>query len=146
MSTAEDFAEVIAVLFSNCQEKENRYVRKYGISIVDGRCLRILHTHKSLTVNHLAQHMTLTSSRITRIVDRLVEKKLVIRRACTSDRRIFNLLLTAAGKKLAAVIIEDSIRIHEEILASFSPEDRVNVIRILKKLNNSVEKWLKQHV
>jgi len=144
MSNAEKLADIITQLFMHCQEKEAKHVAQYGVSIADARCLRILYEHQPLTVNHLAFQMSLTSSRITRIIDRLVRKQLVLREAGTNDRRIFNLSLTPKGAKLAETLIADNLKIHEEILAHFPKADHSAMFNLLKKLNCAVEDWLKK--
>lgn len=52
----------------------------------------------TLRLNDLAARVLLTKSGMTRLVDRLEEGGLVERRACPSDRRGQNAVLTAAGR------------------------------------------------
>ena len=42
MPLAEQLADIISRLFTHCQEKDSRFVAKYGVSFVESRCLRIL--------------------------------------------------------------------------------------------------------
>lgn len=135
---------LIAELFSHCQEKEARLVNRFTVSIADSRSLRILGEHRVLTVNHLAQCMALSSSRVTRIIDRLVAKKLVRRESDPSDRRIFNLSLTPAGEQIARALDAEYKKIHEEILALLPPESQSSIFDSLKLLNQAVSTWLKQ--
>ncbi len=142
-SFATRLADITSRLFFNCQEKEIRYVTKYGVSTVEFRCLRFLHENEQLTVNQLAQLMALTSSRITRIVDGLVTKKLVKRESGQSDRRTYNLSLTSKGQKLSLAMIIDHTKMHQEILQSIPSEDQSSMLENLEYLNIAVEKWLK---
>jgi DNA-binding MarR family transcriptional regulator len=141
-STSMDLAEIISRLFSNCHEKELRHVSKYGVSIVEFRCLRALYDRNGITVNALAREMSLTSSRVTRIIDGLVRKKLVTREIGTNDRRIYNLHLTPRGKSLSLEMIEDYRNIHEQILNKIPASQRAQMIENLKRLNGAVELWL----
>jgi MarR family 2-MHQ and catechol resistance regulon transcriptional repressor len=135
-------ADITSRLFANCQEKEYRHATKYGISIVEFRCIRVLVETEPLTVNQLAQHMSLTSSRITRIVDGLVDKKLVSRMTGESDRRVYYLSLTKKGKELARNLIQNYIKIHDDIIKSINKEYQPIMLDALKKLNDAVENWL----
>lgn len=144
-SFAERLADITSRLFFNCQEKETKYVTKYGVSTVEFRCLRFLYDNESLTVNQLAQLMALTSSRITRIIDGLVEKKLVVRESGKEDRRVYHLSLTNKGKKLSAAMIEDHTKMHEEILESIPAENHLMMFENLEHLNEAVGKWLKSN-
>ena len=137
-----DLAEVTSLLFTNCHEKESRHASKYRLSVVEFRCIRILHSKKKLTVNQLAQEMCLTSSRVTRIIDGLVAKKLVNRVSGENDRRVYNLSLTSKGEKLANESIQDHIKIHEEIIHHIPEEYHQSMLEMLKKLNEAVECWL----
>jgi DNA-binding MarR family transcriptional regulator len=73
-------SEITSQLFANCFEKETRHAAKFGLSIVESRCLRMIFDHPHLPVKDLAKYMVLSSSRITRIIDGMVDKKLVKRR------------------------------------------------------------------
>lgn len=140
-----ELAEITAQLFSHCQEKENRHVAKYGVSIGEFRCLKIVFQQKELTVNQVAQKMSITSSRVTRIVDGLVAKELMRRITPENDRRIFNLSLTPKGEKLAAELIQEHIRIHEKIIRQIPTESQKSVIELLGQLNRAVESWLNEN-
>ena len=139
-----ELAEITSLLFANCNEKENRHATKYGVSIVETRCVRTLHEKKQLTVNQLAQEMSLTSSRVTRIIDGLVAKEMVVRESGEKDRRVYNLSLTSEGEKLANNLNQDHIKIHEEIINNVPEKYHHLMIEILKQLNKAVESWLEK--
>ncbi len=71
--------ETTSLLFVNCNEKEFRHAVKYGLSALEFRCVRKLLEKGQLTVNQMAQKLSLASSRVTRIIDGLAAKKLVNR-------------------------------------------------------------------
>ncbi len=141
-SFAVEVAEITSLLFHNCQVKELKCARMHGISPIQSLYLRILHAKHGLTVNQLASEMKVTSGRITRITDSLVEKRLVVREVGENDRRIFNLHLTPTGKTLVPRILEDYEKIHESILSEFPEEHRSSLLTVLQFLNASVEKWI----
>jgi DNA-binding MarR family transcriptional regulator len=64
-------ADIVFRLFTNCQKKEERFVSNYEISAVEFRCIWFLNEQKETSVKELAQKMSLSSSRITRIIDGL---------------------------------------------------------------------------
>lgn len=122
-----------------------RHVAKFGVSTVEFRCLKILYENEPLTVNQLAQLMSLTSSRITRIIDGLVQKKIVNRESGKEDRRIYYLSLTSKGKKLSATMINDYDQMHSAILQNIPEEHHQSLLDILNYLNTAVEKWLESN-
>ena len=139
---ASQLADITALLFTNCQSKELQHAENYRLSIMQFRCLRILHSFKTLTVNQLANEMHLTSGRITRIVDGLVKKELVQRNTDEHDRRYFHLALTPEGRKLTSKMIDDYHNIHKEIIANVPEDSREMLIEMLSILNTAVEDWL----
>ncbi|UCE07343.1 MAG: MarR family transcriptional regulator, partial [bacterium] len=140
-----ELAEITSLLFANCNEKEARHATKYGVSIVESRCIRKLREKKQLTVNQMAQEMSLTSSRVTRIIDSLVAKKMVVRESGANDRRVYNLSLTPKGEKLANDLIQDHIKIHEQIINNVPEKYHHLMIEILQQLNKAVEAWLENN-
>jgi len=91
---ADIMTELTLRLFQNCREREARHAQKFGVAIAEFRCLRILYIFKSLSMNQLAGKMGLTCSRLTRIVDGLVDKKLMKREMNQNDRRAINISLS----------------------------------------------------
>lgn len=143
-SNSVELAEITSLLFANCNEKESRHAAKYGLSAVEFRCVRKLFENGQLTVNQMAQELSLTSSRVTRIIDGLVTKKLVNRVSSKNDRRVFNLSLSPKGEKLAKDSIQDHIKIHEEIIKTIPEQYHQSIIEILRRLNEAVKTWLER--
>jgi DNA-binding MarR family transcriptional regulator len=74
----------------------------------------------------------------------LVAKKLVVRESGENDRRVYNLLLTPKGEKLANDLIQDHIKIHEQIIDNVPEKYHHLMIEILQQLNKAVEAWLEK--
>ncbi len=139
-------AEISARLFNNCSEKEIQHVAKFGVSLAEFRCLKILFERGEVTVKELAQNMELTSSRITRIVDGLVDKNYVLRISGKNDRRTFHLSLTSKGNTISKKLIQHHQMIHEDIVKFIPEKDRKQLIQSLEVLNHAVEKWLDSNI
>ena len=135
-------ADRIAQLFSICQEKEAKIVQDSGVSIVEYRCLRILSETEQLTPKQLALKMGLTSSRITRIIDGLVEKEIVLRESGHQDRRIYHLSLTSKGKNIADQLNNKYKVMHEEILKSIPKEYHSTLLTGVERLYQAIKKYL----
>jgi DNA-binding MarR family transcriptional regulator len=65
----------------------------------------------------LAAQTTLTSSGITRVVDRLVERGLVTRQACATDRRTTYAVITPTGRDLLGEVLPGHLQLVEQWLA-----------------------------
>lgn len=70
------------------------------VTVPQFRALVVLATRPGLTVADLAAALGIHSSTATRLCDRLVAKKLVRRAERRTDRRVVELRLAAAGRRL----------------------------------------------
>ncbi len=127
---------------TRCQEKEARFAQQYAMGVAEFRCLRHLFQNPGANVKQLAESMNLTSSRLTRIIDRLVEKDLVSRKEGAEDRRIFIVDLTPKGKPLAQKLFDDYLKLHKEIFSTIPAFEYENIAYSLEQLLKAVNEWL----
>src|SRR3546814_3457578 len=69
------------------QMLERMYGEMFGISVVDWRIIAILGTHSPLSAKALAELTAMDQVSVSRAIDQLTNKKLVLRRVDTADRR-----------------------------------------------------------
>ena len=80
-------------------------------------CLRLARSPEGLLrMSDLAAQTTLTSSGITRVVDRLVERGWVTRRSCATDRRTTYAVITETGLDLLATALPGQIALIQDWL------------------------------
>jgi DNA-binding MarR family transcriptional regulator len=79
-----------------------RALRRVGLSIPQFDVLSALSDRGGMTQRQLAQELFVTKGNVSGLIDRLVEAKLVERRAAEQDRRSHALFLTGKGESLAA--------------------------------------------
>lgn len=89
-------------------------LKDYKISIQQFNVLRILRgMHpKPASVKILTERMLDKMSNASRLVDKLIAKKLVVRKACPGDRRQVDVFITELGMKTveeASITLEDSL-------------------------------------
>lgn len=79
-----------------------RLLKPFGISVQQYNILRILkgQSGKPATVKLLTERMIDKMSNASRLVDKLVIKELVERRACDADRRQVDIFITDKGVQL----------------------------------------------
>jgi MarR family 2-MHQ and catechol resistance regulon transcriptional repressor len=109
-------------------------VTALGLGLSDFAVLEALLHKGPLAVNVIGKKILLTSGSITTAIDRLESRKLVQRMAHPEDRRARLVELTDDGKRL----IECAFRQHaldmEEIMAVLTTSERLELIRLLKKV------------
>jgi DNA-binding MarR family transcriptional regulator len=67
------------------------------ISIPQFRTLAFIQRNPNSSLSNLADHLGLTLPSVSKLVDGLVKKKIVVRQMSTEDRRRLTLVLTQAG-------------------------------------------------
>src|SRR6478672_7708281 len=106
----------------------------------DFRVLEALLHKGSLPVNTLGPKVWLTPGSISVAVDRLVKKGLVSRKDHPRDRRVRQVELTAKGRALIARGFKGHAAAMETVLGVLSKNERLTLLRILKKLGRSEER------
>ena len=112
--------------------QESLNLSETGLGDSDFRVLEALLSKGPLPVNTIGPKVWLTPGSISVAVDRLERKKLVKRRA-TDDRRVRRVELTAKGRELVAKTFEKHAAAMEKA-TNLSKEERLKLLELLKKL------------
>lgn len=82
----------------------------------------------TMRMNEFAQETTLTKSGATRFVDRLEQAGLVERTACPTDRRAYQLALTAMGKRVQKAADPHVLRVIDEHFGSQITDEETTIL------------------
>src|SRR6266568_2557376 len=104
----------------------------------DFRVLEVLLHKGPLPVNTIGPKVWLTPGSISVAVDRL-EKKALVKRKNTDDRRVRLVELTAKGRALITKTFREHAIAMEEVAGVLSKEERLILLRLLKKLGKTEE-------
>lgn len=114
-------------------------IKRVNLCDSDFRVLEALLHKGPLPVNVIGQKVDLTTGSITSAVDRLEEKRLVVRKNHPDDRRIRVVELTSKGRRL----IEKAYAQHqldmEEAVRGLSRQERSVLVNLLKRLGKASE-------
>jgi MarR family transcriptional regulator, 2-MHQ and catechol-resistance regulon repressor len=90
---------LLAEVFTGMEAEGATQLAEHGLANAEFEVLiRLARSpNRRLRMTHLAAQTSLTTSGITRVVDRLVGRGLVTRQACPQDRRCTYAVITAAG-------------------------------------------------
>ena len=112
---------------------------RFGLPDAELRCLMLFGKERYLTAKGIALKMNVVKSRVSKIVEGLLRKKLIQRIKDPEDSRISLLSLTPQGhKKLnhINVFLED---VHHQVLLQIAPDQRKAVLTNLDILKASME-------
>jgi MarR family 2-MHQ and catechol resistance regulon transcriptional repressor len=112
---------------------ESLELSRAGLGDSDFRVLEVLLHKGPLPVNTIGPKVWLTPGSISVAVDRL-EKKALVKRKNTDDRRVRLVELTAKGRTLITRIFRKHVTAMEEAASVLSKEERLILLRLLKKL------------
>jgi MarR family transcriptional regulator, transcriptional regulator for hemolysin len=93
--------------------------------------VHLARTRIPLRQKDLAAALSLDSSSVVRVLDNLAAAGLVERREDPDDRRAKVIVITAAGRQLAARVIKASEDLEREVLAGLAPADTAATRRVL---------------
>jgi len=119
------------------QAEESLNLSETGLGDSDFRVLEVLLSKGPLPVNTIGPKVWLTPGSISVAVDRLERKKLVKRRT-TNDRRVRLVELTVKGRELVAKTFEKHAAAMEKA-TSLSKEERWKLLELLKKLGKGAD-------
>lgn len=112
--------------------KENEFFNPYGISPQQFNILRILRGAKSaIKVQEVKERMIERAPNVTRLTDKLCDKKLIERFRCKDDRRVVYLTISEEGLKLLTTIGKS---LSFDFLENFTEEEAIQLSYLLDKI------------
>ncbi|MEU4834060.1 MarR family transcriptional regulator [Streptosporangium sp. NPDC023615] len=112
-----------------------------GLSVIDFETLiRLARSPRQrLRMSDLAAQTSLSTSGVTRVVDRLEREGLVARQACTTDRRTSYAVLTEAGtERLGGILPQHLADIETWFTGLLSPEQLDAFLDVLRTIRDAV--------
>ena len=131
--------DLITEVIQCCEDRKLFESQKFGLPYAELKCLILFHGERYLTVKGMAQKLEVAKSRVTTIINGLVEKGLVKRIDDPNDARIKLISLTPAGEKKSSDINHFHTEIHQKILLQLSMDERKQVLSHLELLRSSME-------
>lgn len=103
--------------------------------------LNLLHANpKGISQTELGRQLLTHRSNVTGLVDRLEKRGLVGRRAAPDDRRVYRVLLTAAGEKLLRTILPNYRGEAEHVWDGVSNEGISELLSALDRVTQNAAK------
>lgn len=129
--------ELIEGLSKKCGEVNNSIMKEFDLSSSEFQFLSNITTCKNLTGNQVADELNLSVSRVSRIIEKLVQKNYLTRETKANDRRSIKICLTPTGKQIQARINDRKKQCYNELVKALSPKEKDLFKKIAIKLINS---------
>ena len=111
-----------------------RKVAGEGVTVAEWAVLRVLYDVDQMVPSNLAQELRMTKGAISKLADRLLEKKLIKRTENREDLRMHSLSLSKAGRQKVPVLAKLADDNDAEYFGVLTTEERDALSRILKTL------------
>lgn len=104
------------------------------VTVAEWVVMREMYGREEMAPSELADLTGMTRGAASKLVDRLVGKRLVTRKDRMDDRRFQDIALTAAGRKLIPGLAALADQNDEEFFAPLTKSERETLLATLKKL------------
>jgi DNA-binding MarR family transcriptional regulator len=118
------------------------YEGAYGLSFSDWRLMAVLGVHPAISASEAGKRTSLAPDKVTRTVDGLVEKGLVLRAPDKKDRRRVVLSLSAKGRRQFQAIDEVRYAIECELLSALDGADVAALEGALREIGAHVQEMM----
>ncbi|PWB31490.1 MarR family transcriptional regulator [Pseudomonas sp. SDI] len=110
------------------------HLQAFGVTAAQFKVLIINAQYGVDTPAELCRYLALDSGSMTRMLDRLEQKQLILRQRCPDDRRQVRLALTEEGQKLADQLPHIGAAAMNEVVGVLEPGELATLEQILTKV------------
>ena len=128
---------VLARAHASVEAHLHANVGAHGLTLTEFAILEVLYHKGPLLLGEVQKRILVSSGGVTYLVDRLEEKGLVERRACTEDRRARYAALTPEGEALIARIFPPHAELIREVMSTLSLEEQRQTVDLLRRLGRA---------
>ncbi|MDD3225248.1 MAG: MarR family transcriptional regulator [Clostridium sp.] len=132
--------ELIRVLVRNLGILEKSDAGCCGVTIPQCHAIVEIGRANEISLNELAEILTLDKSTMSRTINKLVEDNLVIRKTHSEDRRYISIRLTEKGIGIFKTIEKSMNEYYQGIFMSISKDKREQILDSLQVLIEAVYK------
>lgn len=109
-------------------------IAEHGVTVAEWVALRSLYNRAPCSLGELSEQIGIDLGATSRLVDRLIKKKLASRKASPEDRRAVTLELSSTGKRLIPKLAMEADRNDDHFFDHLSKVDKDHLLRIMQNL------------
>jgi DNA-binding MarR family transcriptional regulator len=133
-SAEESIGYLLRTTVSTLMRAAETAMRPHGLTSVQWAPLMIISRGGNPTAASLARDLNTDTGAMTRMLDRLESKGLLVRSRSSTDRRVVELTLTDQGKELTRLIPHHLATVYNGHLAGFSHEEFTQLKHMLRRI------------
>jgi len=113
-------------------------LRPYGLTTPMWRIMNALTERDGRNIGELAEHAAFERSYVSRVIDRMEDAGLVVRRGDTTDKRFAAIHLTNSGRKLFKDARPVVLESHEKATQGLSDQEYTQLCDLLRRVQENV--------
>ena len=145
MKTNNPLSERLCYSIYSTQKLVNKYYQyalaPYHLTYTQFIVLETLWEEEKLSLNEIGQRVGLESNTLAPLLKRLEDKKLIIRRRLTADKRQLTIRLSANGKRLHNQL-EEHLKTCFASVEGFNFEQAKEIIALNNQLKQTIENFI----
>lgn len=107
-------------------------VAEHGVTVAEWVVMRALFDHDRMRPSEVSESIGLTRGAVSKLLERLANKGLIVRRADLDDLRAQVVALTQSGRRLVPELAELADQNDAEMFGHLEPKDRASLLSLLK--------------
>lgn len=119
-------------------EEMSAALKAYGLDIMKWRILMLLDDSSPSSVGEIARRSVTKMPTVTRMLTRMENEGLIMRRALEGDRRIIEVTMTAKAAKTLAMVKSIGQKVFERAFEGVSTEEIASIMRLLKRVRSNL--------
>ncbi len=127
---------VLKKAIKTINSKIGKDFKEKGITSSQFSVLDVLYTKGEMRICELIEKVLSTSGNMTVVIKNMEEKGWLYKKTSSADKRAFLVGLTNEGKKLFENLLPEHRKEIKNTYSILSPEEKKELIRILKKFKN----------
>ena len=133
---AKSIGAQMAIALQLMKRKNHQAIAKSGHKITMEQLvvLEILLSNGDMNMTELSKTVWKQNANITRIVDKLEKRQLVVRKDVEGDRRAHLVSITDDGKQLFKNVIPVVVSAYKDFTSDISKEEEIITLRVLNKI------------
>lgn len=125
---------LLAKAYQKAHGDFKRRLQLYGLTPIQHLIIEVLWAEDGLSASGISKKLVLDGATLSGVLDRLTAGGWVVKESDSMDRRIMRIYLTSKSKGLKPKLSEARDRTNEELLESFTLEEKVLLKRLLRDI------------
>jgi len=110
------------------------YQQRFGVGVTEWRVMAVLGRYPALSAVEVAERTAMDKVAVSRAVNALIERGLLLREVASEDRRRSVLTLSRAGRKIYEQIVPLALAYERQLLARLGANDSKRLDSVLDLL------------